>query len=107
MTKIWTVYGLIDPRDRSVFYVGMSTVVDRRIAQHSQDPASSAYQVCRIILSEGLEIGTCVFGSFTDKLAAKIMEGRLALVLPYAVNKKTKFGLPSCNLYPDWQDLRN
>lgn len=104
---IWSVYGLIDPRGRSVFYVGCSAKVPYRVVQHHSDPASSAYHVCQTIRSSGFKVEYCIFGSFLDKLPAKILEGRLILAMPSVVNnKKSYHGLPSSTLYPDWQDLR-
>ena len=106
MDKVWTVYGLIDPREGSVFYIGVTTNLRNRISGHMTDPASSAYHVCCVIKSEGRSVDYCVFGKFIRKLPAKILEGRLILALPNLVNKTSFHGLPSSVLYPDWQDLR-
>lgn len=101
--KEWIVYGLIDPRDQSVFYVGLSTDPDKRLSQHKTDPASPAYGVCQVI---GSNIKYCVFGRFWEKKPAKVLEGRLILAMPQLVNRKSHHGLPSSILCPDWQDLR-
>lgn len=106
MSENWTVYGLIDPRDGTIFYVGMSSAIGKRIPQHSTDLASQAYWRCRSILEDGVKVGSCIFGRDLGKLEAKIMEGRLIWMLPHVVNKKSFHGLPSSLLYPDWQDLR-
>ncbi len=104
--KLWHVYGLIDPRNKSVFYVGRSTNVDRRLLSHCSDPSSPAWAVCQVIKSSGLQISHCIFGTYLTKLGAKILEGRLILALPNLVNAKSFHALPSEAFYPDWQDLR-
>lgn len=101
----WAVYGLIDPRDGHVFYIGMSTHPDRRIPEHGNDRASSAWERCQDIKSAGLSVGACLFGEFEDKQEAKIVEGRLILSIPGAVNKKTSYGLPSSIINPGWHVL--
>lgn len=106
MDKTWMVYGLIDPRSGNVFYVGITTNVASRMRSHMSDRASSAWNVCQVLQSDGLKPSHCVFGRYLDKLPAKILEGRLILSLPGLVNKKSFHGMPSSVLYPDWQDLR-
>ena len=103
----WNVYGLIDPRNNVVFYVGLSSRVDARKGQHCADSSSPAWRRCREILDDGQKVRLCVFGSFADKQRAKILEGRLILALPDVVNKKSYHGLPSSTFFPDWQDLRS
>lgn len=102
----WTVYGLVDPRDRSVFYVGMTTrKVGIRVADHKSDPASAAWRKCRELIQAGVDVEWCSFGAFEDKDAAKIVEGRLILSIPTVVNSKSSYGLPSSWLHPGWHIL--
>src|SRR5713101_2100460 len=91
---VWTVYGLIDPRDNSVFYIGCSENVHRRVREHCCDSASSAWPRCRDIESSGLTIEFCILGVFDIKLKARLLEGRLILTLPAILNKKTYHALP-------------
>lgn len=103
----WEVYGLIDPRNNKVFYVGCSRVGSKyRATAHGNDSASSAYWVYRDIVELGLVVGVCIFGSFDEKITARVLEGRLILALPDIVNNKKNWrGLPSSILYPGWHNM--
>jgi hypothetical protein len=102
---MWTVYGLIDPRDSAVFYIGMSAKLKNRIVAHNSDPASAAWPRCREIIEAGFTAGWCSFGQFSDKSAANIVEGRLILSIPWVVNSKSSYGLPSKIVHPKWYVL--
>ena len=104
---IWEVYGLIDPRNNKVFYVGCSRIGSKyRATAHGNDSASSAYWVYRDIIELGLTVGVCIFGSFDEKITARVLEGRLILALPDIVNNKKNWrGLPSSILYPGWHNM--
>jgi hypothetical protein len=102
----WSVYGLVDPRNRTVFYVGVTKwEPDRRLAAHCSDPASSAWDVCRAIKGSGLRVEVCIFGQFLERAPARLLEGRMIVLLPHLVNCKTHHGLPSTVLLPNWKDL--
>lgn len=100
----WEVYGLIDPRNSEVFYIGCSAAGAKSRAQaHRCDPASSAYRRYQEIITDDGDVGVCIFGTFDEKIEAKVLEGRLILAMPNVVNKKSFHGLPSSILYPGWQ----
>ena len=103
----WEVYGLIDPRNDKVFYIGCSKIGSKNRAKaHGLDSASSAYWIYRDIEALGLVVGVCIFGSFNEKISARVLEGRLILALPDIVNNKKNWrGLPSSILYPGWHNM--
>lgn len=102
---MWTVYGLIDPRDNAVFYIGMSTIPKARLNGHISDSASAAWSRCQDIKAAGLKAGQCFFGSFDDKHAANVLEGRLILSIPDVCNCKNAYGLPSSIIDSTWHIL--
>jgi hypothetical protein len=101
----WKVYGLIDPRDATVFYVGISRNLKARLNNHIYDSASAAWPRCQRIKDDGMKAVMCVFGMYDDKNEAKITEGRLILSLPDVCNCKTAYGLPSSIINPTWHIL--
>ena len=96
----WYVYGLIDPRDFSVFYIGISTNVKNRLANHHSDCASSAWHKCKEIKEAGLKAAHCVFAILPDKLSAKLLERALVKALPVLENSRNPKGMASEGLYP-------
>lgn len=82
----WSVYGLIDPRDGHLFYVGMSIDVRRRILEHSSRRESSAFEKCRDITLSGSEVGHCIFGTFALERAAAFLERHLIIAIPQTYN---------------------
>jgi hypothetical protein len=102
----WGVYGLIDPADSLVFYVGCSSNPQRRIAQNSHDPGSAAYPQCRRIIERGEKIGHCLFARGLSKEDARILEARLILSIPALTNSKAFHVMPlSEDFERPWLDL--
>jgi len=83
----WKVYGLIDPRDGRVFYVGVSYIVQSRVVSHNSDPASSAWHTCREIVESGTKPDYCIFGSFALKRSALFLEASLITAIPKLTNR--------------------
>lgn len=76
------VYHLIDPRDGAVFYVGMSERPHRRLKEHHNDPASSAWGRCIEIRELGLRVGMRVVGGFWTKESAREAELKQIMTMP-------------------------
>lgn len=84
----FTVYGLIDPRDDSVFYIGYTKHLSARISGHrAVDWGCSAAFRCRDIKNEGKRVGYKVFGTYDDKTVARWHERNLILSMTGLVNK--------------------
>ena len=86
-TKIWVIYGLIDPETGRVFYVGMSNNPTKRVYQHHYAVQSPAFHMCREIERKGLKVGHCIFGDFTIKREAEFLERELSRLLPQLYNE--------------------
>lgn len=82
----WNVYGLIDPRTRRLFYVGVSYIVKSRVISHNTDPASSAWRTCREIIEAGKKPEYCLFGKFASKRSAIFLESSLITAIPWLTN---------------------
>lgn len=86
----YKVYGLIDPRDHKVFYVGMSYIVKSRVKSHNTDKNGSAYERCQEIIRDGYIPTYCLFGIFDDAQHASFLEDALITTLPSLVNRTNK-----------------
>lgn len=83
----YKVYGLIDPRNERVFYIGMSYIVLSRVGSHDTDKKGSAYLMCQEIIRAGYKPRHCIFGIFEDGGLAAHLEATLITALPDLVNK--------------------
>lgn len=84
------VYGLVDPRDHVLFYVGMSYTVKSRVVAHNTDKNGAAYTRCQEIIADGYKPAYCILGVFTDEFAAVALENALITVLPDIANRTHK-----------------
>lgn len=82
------IYGLVDPRTGSIFYVGISIAPESTLARHRNDPASSAYWRCREIIAAGLELD--VIEQHPTRRAAELRERSFIAVLPHLVNRERR-----------------
>lgn len=99
------VYGLIDPRDGKLFYIGCTKSLTARIASHRNiDWVCSSAFTCRDIKAAGLRLEHKVFGEYADKITAKWHERELILSTTGLVNK-TRNGVLSFIMYPPEKGL--
>lgn len=87
MDNPWHVYGLIDPRNGCVFYIGITQNMERRYSQHHICQESSARAVCRDIAQAGAQVGRCVFGVFEYERMARFLERQLITCIPQTYNQ--------------------
>jgi len=83
---IWSVYRLVDPRTGAAFYIGCTVNTGRRLAAHSSDPASAAWERCRALRTVGLRAELEVLETFADKDEALDREREIILSTPGLVN---------------------
>lgn len=86
----YKVYGLIDPRNNRVFYIGMSYILLSRVPAHNTDKNGAAYVRCQEIIQDGYRAKFCVFGIFEDGEEAARLESYLITALPVLVNRTHK-----------------
>lgn len=98
-------YGLIDPRNSRVFYVGQTNSVRDRLRQHHRcDPANASYATVWDIRDAGLWLRFCTFGEFDSRFMAMRLERALVLNLSGLTNSRTH-GLLSDTKWPiSWVD---
>lgn len=85
----YSVYGLIDPRDGEVFYVGYSKNLVQRLSKHrSVDWDCAACFRCKEIKDKGLSLEHTVMGEFEQISDAAQLETSLILSLPNLVNSR-------------------
>jgi hypothetical protein len=84
------IYGLVDPRTGSIFYVGVSWFPKKRLSNHRCDPASSAYHTVREIFSSGLEVGIDILETHETRFEAEKREQIFISVLPGLINQDRK-----------------
>lgn len=78
----WICYGVIDPRDFVVFYVGITRKTWRhRLGQHTVDPASSAYGRLQEIRESRKQAFSVVFKSFDTEQEARNFEDALIALI--------------------------
>lgn len=83
----WSVYGLIDPRDRRVFYIGVTANTKQRLSSHMSDQQSAAWAKCNEIKQSGSVPLMCIFGE-TDVYAEAIhLESALIIAIPHTYNR--------------------
>lgn len=81
------VYGLISPRAGWLFYVGITSNLNRRLSQHRSSHNICASRAVVLELEEdGQTFDHCVFGVFDDKDEALKLEAKLIYGIPDVVN---------------------
>ena len=83
----WTVYGLADPRNGWVFYVGVSRDVRKRLRLHISDKNSAVNEICCHLRDRGLMPFIVEFGWHWKREHALKQEGAIITVLPLTFNK--------------------
>lgn len=83
---LFAVYGLIDPRNSRVFYVGQTINVKNRMMNHRSDPGSAAFGVCRDIIRAGFALRHVTYALVGDIVTAMRVERMVIKALPYIVN---------------------
>ena len=103
----YTVYGLIDPRSQSMFYIGITrNSAKSRLSAHCTDPASRAWRTCRAIIATGAKPTYVVLSEGLDKEGAKLLESRLIYLLDGVVNDRLYGGISISELkHPKWKNL--
>lgn len=66
--KIFTVYGLVDPRGPEVFYVGCTSRLDCRFAEHVRQGSAKVKTRIQGILSQGLKPSMVILEYTADAL---------------------------------------
>lgn len=84
----WTVYGLVDPRNEEVFYIGSSMRVKRRVLQHQSDYASPAIFRMKELKAVGLKAIVKQYGTYKTKAEAWAHEYELIGSTPTVLNKQ-------------------
>lgn len=83
-----TVYGLVDPRDGKVFYVGITANrLSYRVYCHSHDPISAAWPRIQELKKLSLELGVHILAEYPSRDQAWEHEHRLIHTLPGLVNR--------------------
>jgi GIY-YIG catalytic domain len=72
------VYGLLDPRDREIFYIGRASNMDRRIREHRRDDSGKTPKSARIrdLHEQMLTFEYCVLSTVTPGYYVVEMEAR-------------------------------
>lgn len=83
------VYGLVDPADMRIFYVGISSRVRTRLHQHETSRESAAWSMIQAAtVTPGGPACAVVFGEFEDRAEALALEGQLIRLLPGLTNRQ-------------------
>ena len=96
-SRMYEIYGLIDPRSGVVFYIGCSKKLRERLLNHGCDPASAAWPTCQELKALGLKPGVRIFGRLESKQAARTLEAQLTALMPHVVNSKRLCVFPGGN----------
>lgn len=86
--EIISVYGLIDPQDGAVFYVGIAGNVPNRVAQHMTDRTSAAWPRCQQIKARGDDPAYCLFAAGIFLSEGRVFEAGIIRLLPDLDNKQ-------------------
>ena len=85
--KMWTVYGLTDPENGWVFYVGISRNVRKRLDYHIKDRNSPAREYCRFIKGKGQIPFIVEFGWHRDRKNAHKQEAAIICCMQLVYNQ--------------------
>jgi hypothetical protein len=89
----WTVYALLDPRDETVFYVGISIYqAAYRLTQHQTDSKSAAFPRLRSLADLGLKGVVKEIAHFDAERDARDYESYLISRTPGLLNKSAPYG---------------
>lgn len=80
------LYGLLDPRTQTIFYVGVSRAPFTRMAHHRCDPASSAFLRVQEIMAAGFKCEVKVLHECVDRIRAYALERKVIAQHPGLVN---------------------
>lgn len=80
------VYGLLDPRSATVFYIGTSLHPERRLFNHRHEKGR-----CRAIIRDGFDPQLIIFHKCDDRNQALRIEYRLLEEYPALINKQRFF----------------
>ena len=84
---VWAVYGLEDPRNREIFYVGFSRDVIERAKQHRWTSDGAPWGRIREILAAGFDFTIKILKEFDTEKKARKHEARLIATLPNLTNR--------------------
>lgn len=86
---MWFVYGIVSPVSKMIIYVGCtSQQLEKRLAQHSSDPASAAYEAIQWMRSVGHEPEIVIIDYFADYAEAILFETKMMTSIKGLVNKQ-------------------
>jgi predicted GIY-YIG superfamily endonuclease len=86
---MWLVYGIVSPISKMTIYIGCtSQPLERRLAQHSSDTSSAAYDAIQWIRQCGLEPQIFVLDYFEEMQEALLLETQMILTIKGLVNKQ-------------------
>lgn len=94
------VYFLLDPRDGTVFYVGVSSNPARRLDQHMAPSGSASFRRCDEILDAGLWPTFVLVAECADRIDALWIEREMIYAYPGLVNSKHTGAMLSLKQYP-------
>lgn len=73
----WCVYGLVDPRDGQLFYIGLSARSAGRLREHLRDWGSGARDHLQAIAKSGLAVECIEFAWYDQRETASDTELRI------------------------------
>lgn len=85
------LYGLLDPRSQSIFYIGTSAKPVNRLPSHRSDPSSAAFKRCRDIIDSGFQPELKILHECKDRNAALHLEYQLIKLFPILLNRARDF----------------
>jgi len=83
-----SVYGLIDPRNQRLFYIGYSSKLSDRLVAHHNTGSNDCWSalVMKELEDLDLRVEHCILGEFDSKKEALELEKKLIRLLPNTVN---------------------
>lgn len=86
--QTWSVYAIFEEGlEGFPFYVGITTNVERRIAQHNSCPSSAAYPHVKALEHVGTDCHVVVLGEFATEAEARLFESFHIAVRPNLRNR--------------------
>lgn len=90
--EIWFVYKLIDPRDKTIFYVGITRDMAARLQAHKTDPGSAAFVRIRALRDLRLDVQMACIAQFETREDAADFESYLISKTPGLLNRSAPYG---------------
>lgn len=81
------LYGLLDPRTATIFYIGISVCPQDRLPQHKSDPASAAHRRYQQIIKAELQPQLVVLWQCRDRDHARQIERLVVGDFPALTNR--------------------